>query len=126
VNDHTTYRGGRTRWGDNSGNLSYSASGSSQDWAYDCCNVYSSTMETFIGSGGPGNPLAPPAEPGKPDAAWWSNDTLPYILKLAVNTDLLQQWKEPAREFSYPAEWNGLHWFAEKRPGNDEGPAPEL
>lgn len=117
INQHTTYQAGRTQWGDTSGNLSYAASGSSMDWAYDCCQVYSSVMETFIGSAGFSmDPNAPPAQPGRPDAAWWSNSTLPYILKLAMNADLLRDWQEPAREFPYPAAWEGLHWFPEGRP----------
>jgi hypothetical protein len=124
VNGHTTYKAGRTRWGDPSGNLSYSASGTSMDWPYDCCNVFSSTMETFIGSAGR-DLTAPPAEPGKPDAAWWANSTLPYILKLMVNTDLLHDWQAPVREFAYPEDWTNLHFYPEGAPASPMA-RPEL
>jgi hypothetical protein len=123
LNEHTTYQAGRTRWGDTSGNLSYSASGSSMDWAYDCCEVYSSVMETSIGSAGL-DPRSPPAEPGKPDAAWWANSTLPYILKLAINADHLQRWEAPVREFPFPAAWEGLHWFPDGAPQERRAQGP--
>lgn len=105
VNAHTTYKGGRIGWGDSSGNLSYAASGSSMDWAYDAYGVVSFTMETFIPNARDiGAPL---------DVNFWGDSSLVFILKLLMNTDKLQHWDLPEREFPYPEEWTGTHFFPE-------------
>jgi predicted deacylase len=115
TNRHTTYDGGRTGWLDQSGNLGYAASGTSMDWAYDCCGVPSFTFETHGHADG---------QPE--DVNWWGQDILPVSLKLLMNTDLLQQWKSPEREFPYPAAWQGVHVFEEAPARAAQPPPPEL
>jgi hypothetical protein len=111
VHGHTTYDAGRNGWFDESANLGYAASGTSQDWAYHCCDIPSMTFETFHF-----------AEGVSEDVNWWGADVLPITLKLLLNTDHLKHWEPLEREFPYPPEWEGVHWFAEGAPEQGDGP----
>jgi carboxypeptidase T len=113
VNGHMTYQGGTLGWGDSSGNLSYAASGSSVDWAYHGHEVPSWTVETFI----------PPSvrEDWPQDVNFWGNSSLIFVLKALMNVDKLAAWELPDREFPYPADWVGVHYFPDGAPGR-QGP----
>jgi len=116
VNAHTTYKGGRIGWGDNSGNLSYAASGSSMDWAYQRYVVPSLTFETFV-------PVSV-RDQWPSDVNFWGASSLVFTLKMLLNTDLLGKWKLPEREFPYPEDWIGVHFHPQgvgKSPADADG-----
>lgn len=120
VNGHSTYQGGHLGWGDTTGNLSYAASGSSMDWAYDGHEVFSTTIETFI-------PAA--AREGWPlDVNFWGSSAMVFPLKLLMNTDRLQDWELPEREFPYPEAWTDVHYYPQgpTEGAAERGFAPEL
>jgi hypothetical protein len=116
INGHMTYKGGHLGWGDTSGNLSYAASGSSMDWAYDGYDVPSFTVETFV--------PAPVRDQWPDDVNFWGASALVFPLKVLMNVDKLAEWQLPEREFPYPAEWVGVHYFPDGPPSAPAGSDP--
>lgn len=99
----TIFRAGGSSWGNVESGLYYSASGTSQDWAYATHRVPAFTIEV-AGCGqnavldprwGPDNVECGTIGDGS-DLAYWVQAALEVQMKLLSNAEVLHRWEEPA------------------------------
>jgi len=97
VRTNTEYKAGKAQWGNFSAGLPYSASGSSQDWAYMRHNVPAFTLEIEIwytsvfSDGYAGRVFLTPYQ----GLDYWMRASLPIPLHLLANADRFAAWEPP-------------------------------
>ncbi|HLE96587.1 MAG TPA: M14 family metallopeptidase [Candidatus Thermoplasmatota archaeon] len=106
VRHNTEYEAGKTQWGNFSAGLPYSASGSSQDWAYATHHVPAFTFELEIwhlSLLSKERDAVPRGLPLSYDGlGYWMAASLPVPMYLLANADELRTWQDPVHEPPLP------------------------